>query len=133
MIKKILFILLSSVVIGSLLINGCQLIEPVTPSTEGGVLNLYAIDPLTLDPAVSGEMTSHEYIMQLFNGLVRLDDNLEPAPDIAEKWEISNNGRTYTFHLRKDVSFHNGKQVKAGDFKYSWQREVVVQEYAVWR
>ncbi len=121
--KKILYILLSVVLIGSLLIVGCQPAqeEPPIPAAEGE-LNLYGIDPLTLDPAVSSEMTSHEYIMQLFSGLVRLDDNLEPAPDIAERWEISNDGKTYTFYLRHDVSFHNGREVKAEDFKYSWQR-----------
>ena len=67
-------------------------------------------------------MTSHEYIMQLFSGLVRLDDNLEPAPDIAERWQVSNDGRTYTFYLRQDVKFQDGRQVKAEDFKYSWER-----------
>ncbi len=97
--------------------------EPLpTPVSEEKVLNLYGIDPLTLDPAVSSEMTSHEYIMQLFGGLVRLDDNLKPAPDIAEKWQVSQDGRTYTFYLRQDVSFHDGRQVKAEDFKYSWER-----------
>ena len=122
MIKRLLLALLSIILLNSLLATGCQLLEPVSPSTDGDVLNLYAIDPLTLDPAVSGEMTSHEYIMQLFNGLVRLDDNLDPAPDIAEKWEVSDDGRTYTFYLRKDVEFHNGRKVKARDFKYSWER-----------
>jgi len=125
--KRTIYILLSVVLIGSLLVfylpSSClPAPKPPTPATEEAVLNLYGIDPLTLDPAVSSEMTSHEYIMQLFSGLVRLDDNLEPAPDIAERWEISNDGKTYTFYLRHDVSFHNGREVKAEDFKYSWQR-----------
>jgi len=102
---------------------GCQPPqEAPPPAAEEAVLNLYGIDPLTLDPAVSGEVTSHQYIMQLFGGLVRLDDNLEPAPDIAERWEVSDDGQTYTFHLRKDVRFHDGREVKAEDFKYSWER-----------
>ena len=119
--KKTLYIILSVVFLCSLLIAGCQLGQEA-PITEEKTLNLYGIDPLTLDPAVSGEMTSHEYIMQLFSGLVRLDDSLEPVPDIAEKWQISDDGRTYTFYLRQDVRFHNGREVKAEDFKYSWQR-----------
>lgn len=93
----------------------------VTP-TEESTLNLFGIDPLTLDPAVSGEMTSHQYIVQLFSGLVRLDDNLEPVPDIAQRWQVSDDGRTYTFYLRNDVRFHCGREVKAEDFKYSWER-----------
>ncbi len=89
---------------------------------EGGSLSLYGIDPLTLDPAVSSEMTSHGYVVKLFSGLVRLDENLEPAPDIAEKWTVSGDGRTFTFELRHDVVFHDGTEVTAADFAYSWER-----------
>ena len=122
--KRIINILISVVLLCSLLLVGCQPAqEPApTPVGEGGVLNLYGIDPHTLDPAVSGEMTSHGYIVQLFSGLVRLDDDLKPAPDIAQSWEVSDDGRTYTFYLRDDVMFHDGREVKAGDFKYSWER-----------
>ncbi|HEY55090.1 MAG TPA: peptide ABC transporter substrate-binding protein [Dehalococcoidia bacterium] len=91
-------------------------------SAESGVLNLYGIDPWTLDPAVSSEATSHEYIMQIFGGLVRLDDNLEPMPDIAQSWDVSEDGTVYTFYLRQDVYFHDGRQVTAEDFEYSWER-----------
>jgi oligopeptide transport system substrate-binding protein len=129
MTKKLLNVVLPLVLLCSLLLltlsSGCQLFrteEAPSPTTEGKVLNLYSIDPHTLDPAVSGDATSHQYIMQLFSGLVRLDDNLEPAPDIAKDWQVSDDGRTYTFHLRHDVSFHDGRGVKAEDFEYSWQR-----------
>ena len=126
--KRILYIVVSVVLVGSLLAfylptAVCQPGWGVpAPSGEGQVLNLYGIDPLTLDPAVSGETTSHEYVMQLFSGLVRLDDNLKPAPDITQSWQLSDDGRTYTFYLRRDVRFHDGREVKAEDFKYSWQR-----------
>ncbi|MFC2001525.1 peptide ABC transporter substrate-binding protein [Chloroflexota bacterium] len=120
--KKILYILLSVALLGSLLVGGCQNGQEKRIFGDEGELNLYGIDPITLDPAISGEMTSHEYIMQLFSGLVRLDDKLEPAPDIAQKWQISDDGRTYTFYLRQGVRFHNGREVKADDFKYSWER-----------
>jgi oligopeptide transport system substrate-binding protein len=123
MMKRTLYILLSVVLLASLLLIGCQPGPEagVTP-TEENTLNLYGIDPWTLDPAVSGDMTSHEYIMQLFSGLVRLDDNLEPVPDIAQRWQVSDDGKTYTFYLQHDVKFHNGREVKAEDFKYSWER-----------
>jgi oligopeptide transport system substrate-binding protein len=117
-VKRIRYIVLALVVFFSLLAIGC----PNGGETGGTVLNLYGVDPYTLDPAVSGEMTSHVYLMQLFSGLVRFDDNLEPAPDIAERWEVSNGGRTYTFYLRQDVKFHDGRKLTAEDFKYSWER-----------
>ena len=114
--KRIISVFLSAVLLCSLLLIGCQL------EREATTLNLYGIDPITLDPAVSGEMTSHEYIQQIFGGLVCLDDSLEPAPDIAQRWEVSADGRTYTFYLRRDVKFHDGRKVKAEDFKFSWER-----------
>ena len=115
--KRDLCIILPVVLLCCLLIVGCQPRQgdALTNNTDEQVLNLYGVDPLTLDPAVSGEMTSHGYVMQLFGGLVRLNDNLEPAPDIARKWEVNNNGMTYTFYLRDDVQFHNGRGVKAED------------------
>lgn len=115
MIRKILALLLL-LALGSLLLGGCQ-----APS-DTGELNLSGIDPITLDPAVSAEMLSHGYILQIFSGLLRLDDDLMPAPDIAQRWEISDDGRTYTFYLRPDVRFHDGREVTAADFKYSLER-----------
>ncbi len=92
------------------------------PVTGGGTLKLYGTNPYTLDPAVSSDANSSSYIIQIFNGLVRLDDKLEPAPDIAESWEISQDKMTYTFHLRQDVVFQDGKKLTASDVKYSWER-----------
>ncbi len=129
MTKRTLNVVLALVLLCSLLLltlpSGCQLSQteeaPIT-ITEGKVLNLYGIDPHTLDPAISGDATSHQYVIQIFSGLVRLDDNLEPAPDIAKDWKVSNDGKTYTFNLRRDIKFHDGRGVKAEDFEYSWQR-----------
>ncbi len=92
------------------------------PVTGGGTLYLYGTNPYTLDPAVSSDLNSSSYIVQIFNGLVRLGDNLEPEADIAAKWDISADQRTYTFHLRKDVVFQDGKKLTAADVKYSWER-----------
>ncbi len=89
---------------------------------SGETLNLANSGPITLDPALAADSTSDMYIIQLFSGLVRLDQNLKVAPDIASSWDISNGGKTYTFHLRHDVKFDDGKPVTAADFKYSWER-----------
>jgi oligopeptide transport system substrate-binding protein len=123
--KKITYILISAVLLSGLLLAGCipkWQPEPAPPPEEATVLNLYGVDPYTLDPAISGDATSHEYIVQLFGGLVRLGDGLEPAPDIAQSWQVSDDGRTYTFYLRDDVVFHDGTEVTADDFEYSWER-----------
>jgi peptide/nickel transport system substrate-binding protein/oligopeptide transport system substrate-binding protein len=59
---------------------------------------------------------------KLYNGLVRLDDDLGIRPDIARNWEIQDNGRTYIFYLHKNIKFHNNREVTAKDFKYSFKR-----------
>ena len=90
--------------------------------STGGVLNLADSDPTTLDPAVSTETTSAQYIMAIYSGLLKLDKTLEPVADIAQSWDVSADGTVYTFHLRQDVKFQNKKAVTAADFKYAWER-----------
>lgn len=89
---------------------------------EEDTLILFDTGPLTLDPAISQELSSHTYIMHIFSGLVAFDQELNVIPDITESYDISEDGKTYTFHLRREVKFHNGKEVTASDFKYSWER-----------
>ncbi len=125
--RKALYVLttaaiLALVIVGVWFIVDTQCNGENPPEDEVKVLTLYGIDPWTLDPALSGDATSHAYIVQIFSGLVRLGDNLEPVPDIAQQWELSPDGTTYTFYLREDVFFHDGRQVTAEDFKYSWER-----------
>ncbi|MCX6003601.1 MAG: peptide ABC transporter substrate-binding protein [Chloroflexi bacterium] len=122
--KKIVFCLLLPLLIISLVLSSCQPATETTATTynSNAVLNLYGIDPLTLDPAVAGEATSQEYILQIFSGLITLDDNLQPAADIAKSWKVSGNSTVYTFTLRQGVKFQDGRGVKADDFKYSWER-----------
>ncbi len=93
------------------------------PAAGGsGTLNLYNSDPLTLDPALAGDGTSNSYVIQIFSGLVRLDENLEPVGDIASDWMVSSDGLIYTFNLRHDVTFQDGRKLTAADVKYSWER-----------
>lgn len=81
-----------------------------------------AEDPPSLDPALAGDAESAAYVAEIFSGLVTLDQNLKVVPDIAEKWDVSADRKTYTFHLRQNVKFHNGQPVTAQDFKYSIER-----------
>jgi len=97
--------------------------SPTATYQAGGTLNLYNTDPLTLDPAVVADSGSHAYVVQMFSGLLRLDENLLPTADIAKDWQVSGDGKTYTFNLRQDVKFQNtGRGVTASDIKYSWER-----------
>ena len=79
-------------------------------------------NPTTLDPAHIVDVTGGLIATKLFNGLVRLDQHLVVVPDLAESWEISQDGTFYTFHIRKGVKFLNNREVVADDFKYSFER-----------
>jgi oligopeptide transport system substrate-binding protein len=101
----------------------CQLVSgPSSESASGSVLHLWDTGPITLDPAISGEMTSHAYVMNLYSGLVKLNADLEIEPDIADSWTMSEDGTSYVFSLRENVRFHSGQALTAADFKYSWER-----------
>lgn len=85
----------------------------------------------TLDPAFAKDQALIWGCSQLYNGLVQLDENLQPQPCIAKQWQISDNGKTYTFTLRSDVYFHKNelfdtkdstRTVIASDVLYSFQR-----------
>ncbi len=89
---------------------------------SGGGLTLYGSEPATLDPARCPDAASASYIVEIFSGLVTLDNELNVVEDIAQSYDISPDGSTYTFHLREGVRFHNGREVRASDFKYSIER-----------
>ena len=84
----------------------------------------------SLDPAFSRNRETIWAANHLYNGLVQMDDQLKVQPSIAKSWEISEDGKTYTFHLRNDVYFHDhelfeggkGRKVVAEDFIYSFNR-----------
>ena len=125
--QRVKFFGITILVVATLLVTAtsCTSISPTGSSSTGQSneeLNLWDIGPYTMDPAISSELTSHTYVMQVFSGLIRLDDNLRPAPDIAESWDRSPDGKTYTFHLRADAKFQDGSKVTAEDFRYSWER-----------
>jgi len=93
------------------------------PGRQAGELRLFGPDPITLDPALATEVASASYIVEIFSGLVTFDRDLRIVPDIAERWEVSDDGRTYTFYLRRNAIFSDGSRaVTARDFKYSLER-----------
>jgi peptide/nickel transport system substrate-binding protein/oligopeptide transport system substrate-binding protein len=89
---------------------------------EGYLYLRLSTNPTTLDPALIVDVQGATIAAKLFNGLVRLQDSLEVAPDIAERWEISGDGMRYRFFLRPGVTFENGREVHARDVKYSFER-----------
>jgi len=79
-------------------------------------------NPTTLDPALIIDVSGGSLAAKLFNGLVRVDKKMRVIGDLADSWTISPDGTVYTFNLRRDVRFHNGRVLTAGDVRYSFER-----------
>lgn len=95
-------------------------LQAATPDTL--VFNNDA-EPETLDPSLLTGITEMRIVDGLFEGLVNLDpESTEPIPGVAERWEIDPDKVVYTFYLRQNARWSNGKSVVAEDFLKSWQR-----------
>lgn len=79
-------------------------------------------DPQTIDPALNNASDGSIVLYANFEGLTRIDEENKVKMGVAEKIDISPDGRVYTFHLRKDAKWSDGKQVTAKDFEYAWKR-----------
>ena len=79
-------------------------------------------EPPTLDWSLATDGVSFNVLTNIMEGLTQYNDQLEPIPAIAKRWEFSENGRVITFYLRDDVKWTDGQPVTAQQFEYSWKR-----------
>lgn len=90
-------------------------------------------EPELLDPPLITAQATSRISYAIFEGLTSFNGKAKAVPGVAEKWDISPDGRVYTFHLRPSAVWSNGEPVVAGDFVYSWQRTLrpaTASEYA---
>lgn len=85
-------------------------------------LTLPGGEPQTLDPALASDAQSSSYLSEIYDGLVRFNSDGVIEPALAERWDVSPDGRRYTFHLRPDGKFQNGAPVTAQAFKFAIDR-----------
>lgn len=109
--------------VSAVFLAACQLNPFQRPPTDQ-ILRTYLYPFETLDPIMTQGALEAEYVVQIFSGLTGLNDKVEVVPDLAEKWQVSADGLTYTFTLRKGMRFHDGREVRAADVKYSLERAV---------
>ena len=96
-----------------------------TPKQGGQMVVTYKDDVSTLDPAIGYDWQNWSMIKSIFSGLMDYrPGTTELEPDLAESYEISADGLSYVFKLRKGVKFHNGRELTASDIKYSIERAV---------
>lgn len=117
-IKKLCAIALT-VALGVTTLVGCG-----ADSAEVGqeLIHNLGIEVKTIDPALNNAVDGSTVIVNAFEGLARVDENNKAVPGVAEKWEMSEDGKVFTFHLRDDAKWSDGEPVTAEDFKYSWTR-----------
>ena len=95
----------------------------------GGVIDQvitinWGTEPPSLDPGLATDTTSSDVLLSIMDPLVKLGDDLEPVPSLAQSWDVTNGGKTVTFHLRGDGKWTNGDPVTANDFEWSWKRTI---------
>lgn len=104
-----------------LALSACQL-NPFDRPSSDQVLRLSTPAIGTLDPILIGGVSEAQLAVQVFGGLTGLNEKLEVVPDLAEKWQISPDGKVYTFTLRRGAKFQDGRELRAADVRYSLER-----------
>lgn len=105
-----------------LLASTCLLSLTITASAEIVINRDSGNDPATLDQHHSSTVNEGYILRDLYEGLVTFDGQGEVIPGVAQSWNISPDGLTYVFHLRKNAKWSNGEPVTAGDFDFSFRR-----------
>ena len=89
---------------------------------DGGTFFRLGADPPTLDPHLTTDVDSAVYAVEIYGGLMTIDENLAIVGALAESWDVSADGITTTFRIHPGAKFHDGRSVTAGDVKWSLDR-----------
>lgn len=106
------------------LVVGLFAVMPVAQELGGELIAGVSADPVGFDPHVTSAYSSFEVLENVYDTLVSVGFDLRPIPALAESWEVSDDGLTWTFHIRHSAIFHNGRPAEAADVKYSLDRIV---------
>ncbi len=113
--------------------TGATPAAPGTPRRGGTLVAAAEVDPVSLDPHTNSNFSAAQGFEHLYESLTGYNEKNQIVPMLAQKWEISNGGKTYVFHLRPNVKFHNGQTMTAEDVKYSIDRVVDPKTASPWR
>lgn len=108
---------------GSPSTSSVQTTPPSDPPKQGGVMAIgQPSTPVSLDPTFVADWNSREAIGYMFDTLSRIGPDGSATPSLATSWEMSKDGLTWTFHLQKDVQFHDGTAFDASAAKFTLDR-----------
>jgi len=119
LIMKRLTVALSLLVVTLLLAGSFAAAQ--APRKGGSLVVALGADPEHLNPALTTSYPVGAVGASVYSGLIWLDEKGRPQPELAESWDISADGRTYTFHLRRDARWHDGRPVTSADVKYTME------------
>jgi oligopeptide transport system substrate-binding protein len=120
---RVLFILLALSLLAAGCVSNQNQAKQISAGRSGGTLNYFLGEPVSIDPAYAVEGEGLEVVKQLFDGLVDYNPKtMEVVPAVAASWHSNKKGDTWTFRLRENARFHNGRTVRAEDFIYAWNR-----------
>ena len=93
-----------------------------SPRTGGSLISAQATEATGLDPQLVPALSRSRRSPLTYNQLVRFDEQMNPTPELAESWEASKDGLTWTFKLRQGVKFHDGQEMTSADVKFTFDR-----------
>lgn len=120
-LKRTILLLLAAVLAMGTACRSVDINTPIRGTADRDMVTVNLLgEPPELNSMLTTDAVSGDVLRACMSGLIKLDGQDQPQPDIAESWEISSDNRTYTMHLRKDAVWSNGDPVTAEDFVYSW-------------
>jgi len=119
------FILVTLALAGAIALSGCGGGSKSAKKVSGKILTIeMGPEVESIDPALNTTNDGANYLTYLFDNLLRTDKDGKVVPSLAQKYEVSDDGLTWTFHLRDGLKWSDGSDFTANDFVYSWQRMV---------
>ena len=110
---------------GGLALGALSLAAPAgaqTPRKGGTFISAQTTEATGLDPQLVPAFSRSRRSPMMYNQLVRFDADMNPVPELAESWEVSKDGLTWTFKLRQGVKFHDGQEFTSADVKFTFDR-----------
>jgi len=138
--KKSIAVLLTTILISSAFLAGCgnsaapagdaktEASDAKAAGSSGAASGTNTVDvqvgpsPETIDPALNSAVDGANMIIHAFEGLLKFDKDNNIVPGLAESYDVSDDGLTWTFHLRDGLKWSDGSDLTAEDFVYSWKR-----------
>ncbi len=98
--------------------------ETAAPVAEaaGGSFSVGLPEPVGIEPVTMADLYGYQVMRLVFDGLTEISEDLEVVPAMAQSWDVNEDNTVFTFHLRDDVRFSNGRPVTAQDFVFGWNR-----------